>query len=182
MTRKRRWVWGVSCVLAGWSAIATAQTVYKWTDEQGVVHFADLPPAHTKDVEERYLPARPAEEPPAAAPGDEPSTAEVGEAAPKAPAAEGPARVVVETRQTPRTGPSAMHIIGKVKNVGGTDAKGVAVTITAVDTTQGTPCLREEAGVAPSTLRPGESGNFDTDIDSPCLYGEPNVDVTPLWE
>ena len=75
-----------------------------------------------------------------------------------------------------------MHVIGEVKNVGGADAQRVAVTITAVDSTQGTPCLNEEAAVTPSTLHAGESGNFDVDVDSPCLFGEPHVDVAPVWD
>ena len=83
----------------------------------------------------------------------------------------GPARVILVSREAPRTGPSSMHITGEVKNVGGADAQRVAVTISSVDSTAGTPCLSEEAAVTPSTLHPGESGRFDVDVDSPCLCG-----------
>lgn len=74
-----------------------------------------------------------------------------------------------------------MHVTGKVKNVGGDDARSVAVTITAADDTQGNPCLHEEAAVTPSTLRSGEAGRFDVYLDSPCLFGQATIDITPSW-
>lgn len=172
----------------GWCATVSAQTFYKWTDDSGIVHFSDSPPPQGKGVEERHLPAPPvvSEETPAAR-----STGSRG-AIVVAPAGshdttsaaipEGPARVILVARQNPRTSPSAMHIIGEVKNAGGADAHHVMVAITAVDSTQGTPCLREDVPVMPSTLGPNQTGNFDVDVDSPCLYGDPNVDVTPLWD
>src|SRR5207245_370273 len=99
----------------------------------------------------------------------------------------GPARVVVASHQSPRTGPSAMHVIGEVKNVGGADAARVTVTVNAVDRSQGKSCLQQEAEVLPSTLRAGETGNFELDLDSPCLYvdqlhGDPSVDVQAHWD
>jgi hypothetical protein len=159
--------------------MAAAQTFYKWTDDQGIVHFADMPPPKSEHVEERHLPP-----PPVGAP----ATTE-GEAAPAtgaegstpAPAA-GPARVVLVSQQTPRTGPSGMHVFGEVKNVGGQEAQRVAVTISSVDSTAGTPCLSEETAVTPSTLHPGESGKFDVDLDNPCLSGEARVDIAPVWD
>ena len=75
-----------------------------------------------------------------------------------------------------------MHVIGEVKNVGGADAQRVVVTVSAVDPSQGTPCLTQEVAVAPPTLHPGENGKFATDVDSPCLNGEPAIDVAPGWE
>ncbi len=167
----------VGAAWLAWCATSGAQTFYKWTDEHGVVHFSDSAPAQAKGVEERNLPPPPA--------GGQPEAAQdTGEAAatPGTPGATGPARIILVSRKAPRTGPSTMHIIGEVKNVGGADARGVAVTISAVDATQGDPCLNEQAAVAPSTLHPGESGNFDVNVDSPCLYGQPRVDVSPVWE
>jgi hypothetical protein len=171
---RARWIF-VGLALAGWSGIARAQTFYKWTDDNGTVHFSDVPPANTKNVEERSLPPAPA----AAQDGGEKS--ESSEA--KVPGvSEGPARVVLVAQHVPRTGPSAVHVSGKVKNVGGADARSVLVTVKAVDSTAGTPCLQEDVGVTPSTLRPGETGDFDADIDNPCLSGDTPVDITTSSE
>jgi hypothetical protein len=90
--------------------------------------------------------------------------------------------VILVSRQLPRTGRSSVHILGEVKNVGGAVAQRVGVTISSVDITAGTPCLSEEARVTPSTLHPGESGKFDVDVDSPCLLGNPQIDVAPVWD
>ncbi len=178
----------VGWTLAGWCTIATAQqTVYKWTDEAGVVHFSDQPPPKTTNVEERHLPAPPAAKQPGESAESDTGAgaggaAEAEGSTPKSTHEEGPARVIVVSHEAPRVGPSALHVIGKVQNVGGANAGRVAVTISALDNTQATPCLNEEAPVTPSTLRPGESGNFDVDVDSPCLVGEPSVDVTAVWD
>ncbi|HXQ23754.1 MAG TPA: DUF4124 domain-containing protein [Candidatus Acidoferrales bacterium] len=177
----------VGCTLVGRCAITSAQTFYKWTDDAGVVHFSDEPPPDMKGVEERNLAVEPVVKSGPESP-DHPSDAAAAgggakePGAPNAPKAEGPARVVLVSRQNPRIGPSAMHVIGQVKNVGGANARRVSVTISAVDATQGTPCLNEEASVTPSTLKPGETGNFDVDLNSPCLLGEPNLDVAPVWD
>jgi hypothetical protein len=165
----------VGLALACWLRIAGAQTVYKWTDDNGTVHFSDVPPSNTKNFEERNLPPAPA------APQDGGEKSESVEA--KAPgASEGPARVVLVSQHVPRTGPSAVHVSGKVKNVGGSEARSVLVTVKAVDSTAGTPCLQEDVGVTPSTLRPGETGDFDADIDNPCLSGDTPVDITTSSE
>lgn len=174
------WMWVVGCGLAAWCAVAAAQTFYKWTDDQGIVHFADAPPPEARHVEERHLSAP--REVGSRNEGSADTEAAKGDAqAQQEQPAQGPAQVMVTSRATPRTGPSSLRITGKVKNVGGADAQRVAVTITAVDSTQGTPCLNEEVAVKPSTLHPGESGSFDTDLDSPCLFGQPNLDIAPVW-
>lgn len=165
-------------VLLGCS-IASAQTFYKWTDEKGVVHFSDVPPPETKGVEERRLPVPPAAEP---ARSESDAAASTQAAANPSQGLTGPARIIIVSQNTPRTGPSALHISGQVRNVGGAAARSVAVTISATDDTQGNPCLNEQAPVEPPTLHPGETGNFDVDLDSPCLYGKPGLDVAPVWE
>jgi uncharacterized protein DUF4124 len=180
MSKMRYWLL-VTGVIA-WGSLANAQTYFKWTDDKGVVHFSDAPPADSKGVEERHLPAPPAVAPPKEVAVGRASEASANEGAPTDQPPTGPARVIVTSRQAPHTGPSAVHVIGEVKNVGGADARRVAVTISAVDVTQGTPCLKEEASVEPSTLHPGDKGNFDVDVDSPCLFGDPNVDVAPVWD
>ena len=153
-----------------------AQTVYKWTDESGTVHFSDVPPANTKNVEERSLPPVPAAPQQEGGEKSEPAEAK----APGAP--EGPARVVLLSQHVPRTGPSAVHVSGQVKNVGGADARSVLITVRAVDSTAGTPCLQQDVDVTPSTLRPGETGDFDADIDNPCLSGGTPVDISTSSE
>ena len=174
----------LTCAISGWPAVSTAQTYYKWTDSRGVVHFSDQAPVQEKGVEERQLaPVPPAPE------GTESSTEPAGNDTegnnPKKTddgSSAGPAQVVVVSQQSPHTGPSEMHIHGKVKNVGGKDAQRVAVTISAVDSQQGNPCLQNEIPVTPSTLHPGETGKFDTHLDNPCLFGDAKVDIGPVWE
>src|SRR5262249_8252602 len=99
-------------VVAG--TAARAQTFYKWVDDKGTVHCADEPPANVQGVERRNLPPPPAEPAPeAAAPaGDDAKSADA--AGHKAPAGEGPARIIVVSRQAMRSGPRALHIIGEV--------------------------------------------------------------------
>jgi len=182
MTERRWWVSLLGCVLAGWWSVGAAQTVYKWTDQDGVVHFSDSPPPQMDGVELKTLPAGGAK--PGRDAGAEQAAAP--EATPNA-KAEGPARVTVVSHESPRTGPSAMHILGEVKNVGGADAQRVIVTISAIDRSKETPCLRQEAEVSPSTLHPGESGSFELDVDSPCLYadqlyGDPGIEIAPDWD
>ena len=45
---------------------AIAQTVYKWTDEQGVVHFSDNPPPRGQQFEKQDIPTPPPPTPPLA--------------------------------------------------------------------------------------------------------------------
>ncbi len=174
MASTRDWLTLAGCSLVCWYGIAGAQTFYKWTDQQGVVHFSDSPPADIKNVEERSLPAAPAAAAPEQDGGDSKTPGPTG--------SEGPARIVVTSRHVPRTGPSAVHVSGEVKNVGGAEAHGVSVTVTAVDSTAGTPCLHEDVGVTPSSLRPGETGSFDADLDNPCLSGGTPVDISTSSE
>jgi len=175
----------LSVALVGWCAVAAAQTFYKWTDESGIVHFSDAPPPQVKGVEERNLPAPPktSKEPAPSERGSaNPEQARKESANPAAPAAEGPARVVIISRESPRIGPSTMHVLGEVRNVGAVDAQNVTVTISAVDSGQGNPCLNQQAAVTPSTLHAGETGKYDVDVDSPCLLGDTQVDLAPVWE
>ncbi len=169
-------LWAV-VVLIGSSAAAGADTFYKWTDQQGVVHFADAPPPDAKGVERKDLPAAPAAQLPEPVKAGTPAS----DAPPTPAEAGGPARVIITTRQTPRTGPRSVHVRGKVRNVGGADAHDVGVTVSAVDAGQGNPCLNERVAVSPDVLHPGDVGTFDGDVDSPCLYGDTHVDVAPAW-
>ena len=166
----------IAGVLTVCCAASNAQTFYKWTDERGVVHLADEPPPDARGVEERHLPAPPIPPP---APADEGEEAKAAPA--EASAKKGRAQVILLTHQAIRNGPNAAHVVGEVKNIGGENAATVEVMISAVDVTQGTPCLSEQAAVNPSTLAPGETGNFDVDLDSPCLAGGTPVNIAPVW-
>jgi hypothetical protein len=172
----------IAGVVAACCAASYAQTFYKWTDERGVIHFADEPPPNTR-AEERTLPVLPPERPAPLAGDSEEATA-ASEDAPtrKSQAGNGAAQIIMVSRQVIRNGPHAVHVIGEVKNVGGQDAGAVGVTLSAADAIQGNPCLNEQAAVSPSTLPPGQTGNFDVDLDSPCLAGDAPVDVAPVWK
>ena len=169
----RWWAVVISGAILGLCGNAGAQTFYKWTDDRGVVHFADQAPTGAKQVEERHLPAVPdlqvklPEDGNAAIPG-------------ATPGAEG--RVIIETHEESHSGPSTIHVTGRVKNVGPSAAENVSVAVSAVDSAQGTPCLQVETSANPSTLGAGESGSFETDIESPCLRGDTPVVLNPSWK
>jgi hypothetical protein len=167
--------------VAVWCFAVTAQTVYKWTDEHGVIHFADSPPPDARKVEERHLPGAPASNASDDTP-TEPRTPRSDALTRHDPGAPAPAQVILASRKTPSTGPSSVHVQGEVRNVGGSDAARVAVTISATDSNDGSSCLQEEIAVSPPTLRPGETGSFDTDFDKPCLLGQPKIDIAPVWD
>jgi len=154
--------------------------VYKWTDEHGVIHFADSPPPNARKVEERHLPSAPASE--ASDATAAPRTPRSDALTRHDPGAPAPAQIILAARKTPRTGPSSLHVHGEVRNVGGSDAARVAVTISAVDSNDGSSCLQEEVAVSPPTLSPGETGSFDKDFDKPCLLGQPTIDIAPVWD
>ncbi len=179
MRARHAWLWMAGSAVALWCAAAGAQTVYKWTDERGVIHFADSPPPEGRSVEERHLPGAPKSTDDAAAAIRTPRSDAVTRREPGAPA---PAQVILASRKTPRTGPSSLHIHGEVRNVGGSDAARVAVTLSIVDTNDGSSCVQEEIAVSPPTLHPGETGKFETDFDKPCLLGQPKIDLAPVWD
>jgi len=177
--RRLGWLLVTGCLAAGWATAAAGQTYFKWTDSQGVVHFSDAPPSGAKGVEKLNLPAAPI--PPAAA---KPAPVAAGTTGMPAGAPEGAApaaRVVLTSRNAPRTGPSALQVSGEVKNVGGGSARDVLVTVVVLDASSGYECLRQELPVTPSTLGGGEAGTFDAALDSPCLLGQPKLDLTPVW-
>jgi hypothetical protein len=157
-----------------------SQTVYTWTDERGVVHFSDVPPSGGQPFEERGAPA--AEAATSADPSGSAASARV-ESAPEAAveSTPGPARVILTSHQDFPRGGNARHVIGLVKNVGGSVAARVGITAHVADS-QGRECTREEIDVLPSTLQPGESGNFDGTITSGCFADGGTVDAEPHWD
>jgi len=163
---------------------AFAQTFYKWTDDRGVVHFSDAPPANIKNVEERAISAPPVVRQSGEATPDAGRAAVTGgaEGAPPEAAPTGPARVVILSRETPRISPSAIRVMGRVRNAGGEPASNVSVEVTVVDETQGTVCMQEQVDVEPTTLEGGKGGTFDVTLDNPCLFGAANLNIEPQWQ
>jgi Domain of unknown function (DUF4124) len=187
MIGHRFWVWVVGCVLvAGAGTIAAqtvdkdVQTVYRWTDAGGVVHFADTPPLGTQ-AEERHLAVPSTEQATQPEPMPEASLEQPSAALSEVPPGS-PARVLVLSRKTTRRGASALQVVGEVENFGGADATDLSVAVTANEPDKARPCLRQQFKVSPSTLHPGERGRFTADVDHPCLYGNPAIDVAPAWK
>jgi hypothetical protein len=155
---------------------AGAATVYQWTDENGVVHFADGPPPNTKQFKTEELPDVP---PPMAVPpagGGGPETKSGDDDTEK-----GPARVVLIDHQAVADGPTEQTFRGKVKNEGGAEAHDVAIAIVVSDQAQGDECLHDHIDVAPSTLPPGEEGTFEARFSSPCFHAPTNADLRAEW-
>lgn len=168
---------------------ALAGELYKWTDANGVVHFADVPPANARGVRTADLPPASrigfAPTPPAAADaasGAPEGTPDAGATPGAADAGNGPARVVLTARDAQIIGEGRMEIRGKVKNEGGATAESVAVSVRVVEPTQGEECLRGEIAVEPARLGPGESGDFVADFNDPCLLGPTNTDLQAVWD
>jgi len=158
---------------------AAAETVYRWTDQNGTLHFADAPPHHVEHFTTESLPDAPRR---AAAAASGAAEANAGAAAP--PAADektGPAKVVLGDKQAVAVGPSVQAFRGKVKNQGGEAAQDVFIAIVVTEPIQGAECLRGEIDVNPSTLQPGQEGSFDARFDNPCFHGPTDADLRVEW-
>jgi len=166
----------------------SAQTVYRWEDDRGVVHFSDAPPPNAKNVEKRSMPRAPkpsirGSEAPSADASDQ---AKDGSDAPEAKSdeaetASGPARVQIKQQDVTPVGDSTSEFSGEVENVGGSPASDVAVIIEVTETNQGAECFREEVAVSPSSLGPGEKGTYSVTLTNPCLFGPIATTVQPEW-
>ena len=155
---------------AGW-----AGEVYRWTDAQGVVHFADVPPADQHQVETRTMPEAPARAVAEPAPG-------AAAVAATDPASQGAARVVLTGHEEEPLGGTRLGISGTVENKGSAPARDVAVVVKVTSPAQGDDCLTEQIEASPSTLAPGEKATFAADLDHPCFRGPTQVDVQVQWE
>ncbi len=165
--------------MSGALAPAQAQTVFQWTDEKGVIHFSNSAPPNGVVFQQRDMPVAP---PIASVPDTGGAVAPNEDASGKAGAKpSGPAQLVLEGSETVREGPNAEGFTGKVKNVGGAPARNVAVQITVTDSVQGDQCLQDEISVQPSTIGPGETGEYRGSFENPCFYGEARVELEPLW-
>jgi len=113
---------GVAAVLIV-SIAARAQTVFTWTDDSGVVHFSDSPPAAGQKYEQRGAePVEPILRHSADAANPAPGADSGAPAAPAAPAEapasdtapKGPARVILTSKEASPRGPETRHVIGSV--------------------------------------------------------------------
>jgi len=169
-------LWLAGALVAGGAPGARADVVYQWTDQRGVVHFSDVPPPAATDVRQRDLPAAAAAATPPA------PTAGVMPATPGPERASGQANVVLASDQTARIAPDAVRVVGTVRNDGDAPARGVHVVLSANDAGQNNPCLERPLAVQPDALQPRESGTFDAVVESPCLFGDPPLQLRPRWE
>ncbi len=181
MILQRLAVFGLVFAVTG--SAGAQDTIYHWTDERGVVHFADSPPPNRRNVTSRVMPppptraSTPASGDAAAAPAG--STTPGGSTTP---AAAAPARVEIVGQQGERVGESAQVISGRVKNNGGQPANNVVVALRVVSPAQGDECLTDEVVVAPSTLAPEAEGTFDVELSSPCFKGETRIELQVDWD
>lgn len=156
------------------------QTVYRWTDERGGVHFTQSPPPHGEQFEVRDIPGRPsAPAPPADETAAGPDATPAGTPAPKQ---EGAARVDLVKQSAQEVGPSTRLFKGTVQNAGAAEARNVVVHLTVTETQQGDECLQTEIDVTPSSLPPGASGTFEAEFDDPCFFGKVSVHMEPDWD
>lgn len=171
--------------------LASAQTVYRWEDERGVVHFSDAPPRGAKNVQSRNMPrvpkpairgtenSVPASEPDAAKDEKDVETEKPAGTAEGTPSS---ARVEVKKQDVNPFGDATSEFTGEVENVGGSRADDVFVVIDVTETNQGAHCLQEEVDVSPSSLEPGEKGSFSITLSNPCFYGPIATSVRPEWD
>lgn len=155
---------------------AWAATVYRWTDEHGVVHFADVPPPNVETYSRERLPDAPPAPTRPPAPADSGAPAHAAKA-PAAPVPKGPARVVIAAHEEVGVGDAVQSFTGKVRNEGGTDARNVSISVRVVEPSQGDECLREVIEVEPATLPPGATGTFEAEFDSPCFRWPTQADL-----
>jgi hypothetical protein len=158
---------------------AGAETVYKWTDEKGTVHFADVPPPHAGQYKSEDMPDAP---PPAAAPAEAtPAAGAEGAKPADGSGPGGPARVVLTDHKAVQLGPTQEAYRGAVKNEGGVEARDVVISIVVTEPIQGAECLHDQIDVEPSTLPPGGVGTFEAEFDNPCYHGPTEAALQAEW-
>lgn len=151
-----------------------AGELYRWVDDNGVVHFADTPPAGARGVTVGAMPEAPRI-------GGQPTPAPADATSAAAPSA-GLARIALLSREIEPLGGSRVAIRGEVKNDGGLPARAVVVAVRVVEPTQGDECLTDEIAVEPSTIAPGARGQFTAEFDHPCFLGPTNTDLRAEWD
>lgn len=171
-----------------------AQTVYTWKDDKGVVHFSDESPEGVKGVEKLTLEA-PAPlisetEGEGAPEGGGESQMVVtpaagspeGGAQPQAAAPSGPSEVVVLGAELSPLSATERKVRGRLRNIGGRDARRVSVRVVIADGDTGNLCLTGDIDASPTNLGPGENGAFEGDLNTPCFYGNPKIAYYPEWD
>jgi len=172
------------------SVLAQTETIYRWTDDRGVVHFGHLPPAG-QNAEERHMRKRPT---PKVEEAEEKKTDEDDEKS-ASPANDDDAKpdeeseqeqssssVILDNDETALVGGAVQRFTGRVKNLGNAIARDVAVDIlVAADNRVGDECLRYRAAVTPAVLAPGASGTYAVEIENPCFAGGTRADVQARW-
>jgi hypothetical protein len=171
---------GVLLAITMQAATGAGQTVYRWTDERGGLHFTQSPPPPGVQYEDRRMPAaRPA---PTEAPVQAAAGEDVTPAGTPTPKLEGAARVELVRESARQMEPSVRLFKGTVRNAGRAEATDVVVNITVTETQQGAECLRVEVDVTPSSLPPGAEGTFEVELDNPCFFGDVSVKMEPDWD
>lgn len=164
----------------GVAGAVQAGTVYRWTDANGVVHFADVPPPSVWTYSTETLPAAARRQPPPAAVAS--ASGDTAAADPSADAkASGPAQLVIIDREQASLGGWRQSFSGKVKNKGGAVARDVTVAIRVIEPTQGDECIDDKITISASTLAPGESATFTADYDNPCFAGPTDTEIRVEW-
>lgn len=163
----------MAAIVAALAAIGRGQSVFRWTDEKGVVHFADVPPPQGQGVVKQEMPAVPPAPATAAAVMPAAPGGQVGTAA--------RARVVLTDQRTEALGPDRQSFSGTVKNEGGREARDVVVTVIVHDSVQGAECLNEEIEVEPATLPSGAEGTFEAEFKNPCFFGATDASLRTEW-
>lgn len=152
-------------------SFSSAGEVYRWTDANGVLHIADVPPPAGQAVQKQTM--RDAPPRPAAAPAADGAPAAAEQAT-------GPAEVVITEQESEGLGGSKHGVSGTVENKGMAAAHDVAIVVHVISPSQGDECLEEQIAVV-SSLAPGEKAKFSADFDHPCFHGPTQVDLRAQW-
>jgi hypothetical protein len=173
---RKKWL-SVTIALGLLASAAVQAQIYRWTDERGVVHFAQAPPPSATGVV-LWSARAPVARPPAAAvpvpPGD-------GGTRPSPPPLSARARVELLRHKTSRLNAKLQDFSGAVKNSGDRTATDVAVIVSVRDDQTTGNCFETRIPVTPSRLAPGEEGTFSGQHTDPCFFGDIHVDMQPRW-
>jgi hypothetical protein len=189
MNARSLWVAVVTVLLA--ASLASAQTVYTWTDGQGVVHFSDENPEGVQGVEtltlEAPVPLVSELEGQGEGEGEAGGEGEsqmvvtpIGEASDAPPP--GPAEVVFQGAELAVIGDTQRKVRGRLRNVGGRTARRIAVRVVVTDGDSGNLCMTTDFGAQPAELDAGADGTFEGELDTPCFYGNPKLAYYPEWD
>ena len=178
---RQRW----SLASAGW-----AGEVYRWTDAQGVLHIADVPPPKGHDVQTQTL-ARAARAPRLRG-GRHSRCRHTGRHG-RSDARRRPPAAGAEPARGAGAGRHHREERGARWADRGTASAARWRTRAAHRARRRDRCARDVAGAGrrvsgrgdrsqSSTLKPGEKAEFSADFDNPCFRGPTQVDLRAQWE